>query len=58
MYGKKPMPGGNVYKGGSQNFNEASGQYSQKPAMNKPAAPKPPMTKPQARMQAMQKRFK
>lgn len=52
------MPGGNVYKGGSQNFNEASGQYSQKPAMNKPAAPKPPMTKPQARMQAMQKRFK
>jgi hypothetical protein len=73
MYGKKPMPGGNVYKGGSQNFNEASGQYSQKPAMNKPAmnkpaAPgmavnkpamnKPPMTKGQARMQAMQKRFK
>lgn len=58
MYGKKPMPGGNVYKGGSQNFNEASGQYSQKPGMAKPAAPKPPMTKGQARMQAMQKRFK
>lgn len=70
MYGKKPMPGGNVYKGGSQNFNEASGQYSQKPEMNKPAMNKPPavvnkpamnkppMTKGQARMQAMQKRFK
>jgi hypothetical protein len=88
MEQKKPMPEGKVYKGGSQNFNEASGQYSQnpimnkpamnkpaissmavnKPAMNKPVAPgmavnkpamnKPPMTKRQARMQAMQERFK
>jgi len=57
MYNKKPMPG-RAYAGGSQNFSEAKGEYSQKPAMGKPATPKPPMTKPQARMQAMQKRFK
>jgi hypothetical protein len=60
MYGKKPMPGGAVYKGGTPNLNKATGQYSPKSGMAKPAVPtppKPPMTKPQARMQAMQKRF-
>lgn len=59
MYGKKP---GKVYAGGTPNFNESTGQYSQKPSFAKPNAPaqpttKPAMTKPQARMQAMQKRF-
>lgn len=54
------MPGGAVYKGGTPNLNKATGQYSPKSGMAKPAVPtppKPPMTKPQARMQAMQKRF-
>lgn len=57
MYEKKPM-----FAGGTPNFNEANGQYSQKPAMNKPAMNKPPMnkpamSKPQARMEAMKKRL-